>query len=155
MASLGDHKVEHCHRRSVTQVVWLPRTAQIDYKGRLLEEEYQGELSNQFVSISLDGQLLFWDLRFEDIARGKHPKIGRRMRGSTDVGPDGKLPTSAVAAVVAVPPGAPWWCGELGLCHMVNSFVGVNDDPVPSEKEDVPDLIPDHRCKFVACSRRW
>ena len=35
---------------------------------------------------------------------------------------------------------------------MVNSFVGVNDDPVPSEEEDVPDLVPDHRCKFVACS---
>jgi len=152
MASLGDHKVEHCHRRSVTQVVWLPRNAQIDYKGRLLEEEYQGEHSNQFVSISLDGQLLFWDLRFEDIARGKHPKVGRRMRGSTDVGPDGKLK--------AVPWQPLWKChlahpagvGELGLCHMVNAFVGVGDDPIPSTEEDVPDLVPDHRCKFVACS---
>jgi len=73
LCSLGDHKVEHCHRRAVTQVVWLPRNAQIDYKGRLLDEEYQGSESNQFVSISLDGQLLFWDLRYEDIARGKHP----------------------------------------------------------------------------------
>ena len=151
MASLGDHKTEHCHRRTVTQVLWLPRNAQIDYKGRLLDSEYQGDYSNQFVSISLDGQLLFWDLRFEDIARGKHPKIGRRMRGSTDVGPDGKLPQ--------VPWQPLWRChlahpvqGELGLCHMVNSFVGVNDDPVPSTEEDVPDLIPDHRCKFVACS---
>ena len=115
MASLGDHKTEHCHRRSVTQVLWLPRTAQIDYKGRLLDEEYQGDHSNQFVSISLDGQLLFWDLRYEDIARGKHPKIGRRMRGS--------------AELKSVPWQPLWRChlahpagvGELGLCHMVNS----------------------------------
>jgi WD40 repeat protein len=152
MASLGDHKVEHCHRRSVTQVVWLPRDGQIDYKGRLLDSEYQGEHSNQFVSISLDGQLLFWDLRFEDIARGKHPKIGRRMRGSTDVGPDGKLPQVPWQPLWRCHLAHPGGVGELGLCHMVNGFVGVNDDPVPSEEEDVPDVIPDHRCKFIACS---
>lgn len=152
LASLGDHKVDACHKRSVTGITWLPRDRQIDYKGKLLGEEYRGEHSSQFVSISFDGHLLFWDVRYEAIAKGKHPKVGRRQRGSTD----------SIDGRVKIIPWQPLWkchltrvgegVGELSLVHLVSDFVGVGDEPIVSEEEDTPDTVVDHGGKFLACS---
>jgi hypothetical protein len=68
---------DHSHKRMITGVSWLPAHTQINARGRLLSKEYLTEETNQFFTISGDGQIMFWDIRFEDIMMGKLPHVAK------------------------------------------------------------------------------
>ena len=68
---------EHSHKRMVTDIAWLPPGTQINAKGKLLPKKNLNNLSNQFLTLSGDGTIFFWDIRFEDIMRGKLPYIAK------------------------------------------------------------------------------
>jgi WD40 repeat protein len=65
------------HKRMVSDMVWLPPHIQINTKGHLLAHEHLSKLTHQFYSISGDGQVIFWDIRFEEIMQGKLPHIAK------------------------------------------------------------------------------
>ena len=54
--------VEHSHRRTITDVVWLPSTLDMTEKGKLLRRPDTGAEQREFMTIAADGQVLFWDL---------------------------------------------------------------------------------------------
>lgn len=70
---------DHSHRRGmVADLCWLPSHTQINARGHLLADRYLTDnISNQFFTISGDGQIIFWDIRFEDIIMGKLPHIAK------------------------------------------------------------------------------
>ena len=51
--------IEHSHHRTLTDLHWLPADMQVDATGKIHREN----LTNQFVTCSLDGRILFWDMR--------------------------------------------------------------------------------------------
>lgn len=68
---------ESSHKRMVADIVWLPSHVQINMKGRLLPKEHLTSDSYQFFTVSGDGHVLFWDIRFEEIMMGKLPHIAK------------------------------------------------------------------------------
>ena len=58
-------------------IAWLPCHVQINAKGQLLAKQYLTSETHQFFTISGDGYVLFWDIRFEDIMMGKIPHIAK------------------------------------------------------------------------------
>jgi WD40 repeat protein len=67
------------HRSAVKSISFLPSNVEFDKKnvGQFLERAATTEPnSDQFLSLSEDGQLLFWDLNFADAKGTKTTKIG-------------------------------------------------------------------------------
>ena len=97
---------------------WVDHVSLRSY-GLLLDKSLCDGPTNQFVTVSGDGQVLFWDVRYAEIAAGNLPKVGRRQGKQDDKpGKDGK------------PVAAPWLplfrmqlkrlegVGELSLCRV-------------------------------------
>lgn len=68
---------DHSHKQMIADISWLPPHLQINAKGLLLSREHITETSNQFLTISGDGSILFWDIRYKDILMGKLPYIAK------------------------------------------------------------------------------
>jgi hypothetical protein len=54
------------HRNPILSIEWLPIGLEIDWKRKpitLVPKEKTSSEHNQFFTVSMDGQLLFWDLR--------------------------------------------------------------------------------------------
>lgn len=77
VAPLAVSQIDFSHRRMVADLAWLSPRTQVNSRGQLLDEEHLGATSHQFVTASGDGQVLFWDTRFVDIAEGKLPWIAK------------------------------------------------------------------------------
>jgi len=69
--------VDHSHKKSVSDLFWLPPSTQINYRGQLVAEEFLDGQSYQFITVAGDGQLLVWDTRFEQIANDELRHVGR------------------------------------------------------------------------------
>ena len=69
--------VDHSHKRCVADLVWLPANTQINYRGQLMGTEHLDGNSYQFVTVSGDGMVMVWDIRFEEIAQDELKHIGR------------------------------------------------------------------------------
>ena len=56
--------VDLSHKRTVSDLVWLPPTLEVNEKGRISRKEADAKQpTQQFCTLAADGQLLFWDLR--------------------------------------------------------------------------------------------
>ena len=55
--------IEFSHRGPVTDLTWIPKELEILNNGDVIDTTSNPE-HYQFVSVSLDGQVFFWDLRF-------------------------------------------------------------------------------------------
>ncbi len=55
--------IEFSHRGPVTDLTWIPKELEILNNGETIDTPSNQE-HFQFVSVSLDGQVFFWDLRF-------------------------------------------------------------------------------------------
>jgi WD40 repeat protein len=55
--------IEFSHRGPVTDITWIPKELEVLNNGDIIDTTSNPE-HNQFVSVSLDGQVFFWDLRF-------------------------------------------------------------------------------------------
>lgn len=60
--------IDHSHKKCVADLLWLPPTTQINYRGQLVGQEYLDGNSYQFVTVAGDGLVMVWDIRFEAIA---------------------------------------------------------------------------------------
>ena len=65
------------HRRYVADLVWLPPESHINAKGKLLSKEHWPTHSFQFITISGDGYVMIWDIRYQEILEGKLPHIAK------------------------------------------------------------------------------
>ncbi len=68
---------EHSHKQMVADLCWLPANVQINNQGKQLDDAHLSETTSQFVSVSGDGQILFWDVRFMEIMEGKLSHIAK------------------------------------------------------------------------------
>jgi len=69
--------VDHSHRKSVADLFWLSPTTQINYRGQLVGEEHLDGKSHQFITVSGDGYIMIWDIRYEKIFNDELRHIGR------------------------------------------------------------------------------
>lgn len=69
--------VDHSHKRAVSDMFWLPPHIQINYRGQLVGSEYLDNNCYQFVTVAGDGQILVWDIRYEQIGNDELRHIGR------------------------------------------------------------------------------
>ena len=123
--------IDTTHRRAVADLVWLPAKCQVDYRGQILSAEHTEGPSYQFLTVSGDGQVLFWDTRFRDIADGKFPHIGRRVPPDRKEGSGGSKHTNTT-------PWVPLYrvqlkrlegVGELSLCKVCHGLKPPTGDP--------------------------
>mmetsp|Transcript_17406 Transcript_17406/g.18148 ORF Transcript_17406/g.18148 Transcript_17406/m.18148 type:complete len:887 (+) Transcript_17406:60-2720(+) len=69
--------VDHSHKRAVSDIFWLPSHVQINYRGQLVSNEYLDGNCYQFITVAGDGQILVWDIRYEQIGNDELRHIGR------------------------------------------------------------------------------
>lgn len=69
--------LENSHSKSVSDLFWLPPDTQINSRGQLVPPEFLDRNSYQFITISTDGILSVWDIRFDKIALDELKHIGR------------------------------------------------------------------------------
>lgn len=69
--------VDYSHKRSVSDIFWLPATTQINFRGQLVSDEFLDGNSYQFVTISADACIMVWDIRFQEILLDEVKHIGR------------------------------------------------------------------------------
>ena len=121
-------QLDATHKRGVADLKWLPRDCQVDYRGNRLAEEWRGDTSNQFVTISGDGYMLFWDVRYEKIAKGELPRVGRRAKRVEDKKSEkAKIPWGPLWKIQLKRPEG---VGELSLCRLCRGFeaMKIGDD---------------------------
>ncbi len=113
---------DHSHRRGmVADMCWLPPHTQINARGHLLSDKYLTDgISNQFFTISGDGQIIFWDVRFEDIMMGKLPHIakvkGAKQSHNQNDDKNSEFVTNRWAPLFKIKPKRLSGTGELSLC---------------------------------------
>ncbi len=72
------------HKMSILDMAWLPSGIQVDCHGNLLGSEHIDGNSYQFTTVAADGLCIFWDTRYQEIAKGQLPHISRRPRASSN-----------------------------------------------------------------------
>ncbi|CEG49011.1 Cytoplasmic dynein intermediate chain [Plasmopara halstedii] len=101
--------IDVSHRRPVADLQWLPAGVEINSRGHIVISP-NSDTVTQFVTISADGQVLFWDLRFKD------PKYGHSIRSKVDKSgsKDGTfdVPFVPIYSITLTKPDGP---GELAL----------------------------------------
>lgn len=69
--------VDYGHKKCVADLFWLPPNVQINYRGQLVGNEHLDDKSYQFITVAGDGQVMVWDIRYEQIANDELRHIGR------------------------------------------------------------------------------
>ena len=69
--------IDHCHKRAITDIFWLPPTIQINYRGQIVSNDHVDGNSYQFITISTDAVVMVWDIRYEEIAQNAVPWVGK------------------------------------------------------------------------------
>jgi WD40 repeat protein len=69
--------IDYSHKKAVSDIMWLPADVQINYRGNLVAAEHLDGQQHQFVTISGDGMIAVWDIRFRQIAAEELKHIGR------------------------------------------------------------------------------
>lgn len=69
--------VDHSHKKCVADLLWLPPTTQINYRGQLVAEEHLDGGCYQFITVAGDGLIMVWDTRYERIYNDELRHIGR------------------------------------------------------------------------------
>jgi hypothetical protein len=76
--------VDGSHKRCVADLVWLPPSTQINFRGQLVGPEHLDGHSHQFITVAGDGMVMVWDTRFEQIALGELKHIGRAKQAQQE-----------------------------------------------------------------------
>lgn len=69
--------VDYSHKRPITDLFWLPANTQINYRGQLVAAEHLTDEQFQFVTVSGDGHVMVWDIRYEQIYNDELRHVGR------------------------------------------------------------------------------
>lgn len=77
LAPILQSSIDHSHKKGVADIFWLPADTQINFRGNLVNEEYLDGQQYQFITISGDGCVFVWDIRYKEIAREELKHIGR------------------------------------------------------------------------------
>ncbi|KAJ8604845.1 hypothetical protein CTAYLR_001065 [Chrysophaeum taylorii] len=151
--------LDQTHRRVVTDLCWLPAHAQVNFRGQLLEEEEHGttSMSNQFLTVSGDGQVMVWDVRYKDIAEGKLPRLGRKLNlGGAKDDLKGSSSSNNNNNNNKPPPAIPWYplfkmqlkrlegVGDLSICRVCH---GIGDPQTGLDDKGI-----DRRSEFLCSS---
>eukprot|EP00633_Aureoumbra_lagunensis_P004785 CAMPEP_0197317500 /NCGR_PEP_ID=MMETSP0891-20130614/47301_1 /TAXON_ID=44058 ORGANISM="Aureoumbra lagunensis, Strain CCMP1510" /NCGR_SAMPLE_ID=MMETSP0891 /ASSEMBLY_ACC=CAM_ASM_000534 /LENGTH=968 /DNA_ID=CAMNT_0042807517 /DNA_START=122 /DNA_END=3028 /DNA_ORIENTATION=+ len=126
--------LEQTHKRGVVEIYWLPPECQIDYRGQILEST--DKMSHQFVTIAGDGQLLFWDVRYKDIAEGKLPLVGRRLAFGAELKPGKEIHTTPWNPLYRVQLKRLEGVGDFTLCKFLHTHTN-NDDKNKDRRSEI------------------
>jgi WD40 repeat protein len=134
--------VDHSHKRCVADLVWLPPTTQVNYRGQLVGQEHLDGNSYQFVTVAGDGMVMVWDIRYEEIAQDELKHIGRAKHFMLEKAASKDAPQKPVwAPIYKAPLKRLEGVGELSLCK-VN--VSGNLKPAVASGTTLPGDIRSH-----------
>jgi dynein intermediate chain 3, axonemal len=77
LAPILQSSIDFSHKKGVADIFWLPPDTQINFRGNLVADEHLDGQQYQFITISGDGCVFVWDIRYKDIAREELKHIGR------------------------------------------------------------------------------
>ena len=115
---------EHGHTRMVADICWLPAHVQINSRGCLLDKAYTSDTSSQFFTVSGDGQIIFWDVRYRDIMAGKLPHIAKIKQSKQALDSDQDFPMMKWMPLFKIKPKRLEGTGELSLCKVLFPSTG-------------------------------
>lgn len=76
--------VDFSHNKAVADLFWFPPNTQINYRGQLVSQEHLDGKCYQFMTVAGDGQLMVWDIRYEEIFNDTLKHIGRTKHVPTE-----------------------------------------------------------------------
>lgn len=111
--------VDYSHKRTVADLVWLPPNTQVNYRGQLVGQEHLDGNSYQFVTVSGDGVVMVWDIRYEEIAQDELKHIGRAKHFMLEKAASKDAPQKAIwVPIFKAPLKRLEGVGELSLCKV-------------------------------------
>ena len=109
---------EHGPKRNVGDLSWLPPHVHINAQGQILHQDLVSKTSFQFFTVSGDGQIHFWDVRFLEIMQGKLPHIAKVKQSSKQgFEDDDDFPIVKWLPLFKIKPKRLKGSGELSLCR--------------------------------------
>lgn len=110
---------EHGHKQMVADLCWLPAHIQINTQGQLLDNVDLSGTSSQFFTVSGDGQILFWDVRYKEIMAGKLPHVAKVKQSKQTMEFDKDFPMMKWVPLFKIKPKRLEGSGELSLSRVV------------------------------------
>lgn len=99
----------------VADLCWLPPRIQINTKGKVIDPCHLTNTSHQFLTVSEDGQLIFWDIRFKEILEGQLPHIAKVKKQVFDY--DADFPFIKWMPIYKIKPKQLIGSGNISFCH--------------------------------------
>jgi len=127
--------IDVSHRKTVAELSWLPPSTQINSRGQLLSSEHLTGSTNQFVTIAGDGQVLIWDIRFEEIAEGNLPHVHKpKVQQLYDKkGEKISIPWTPLFRLQLKQPER---VGDIPLCKLALSYPGEENISTPNKVDE-------------------
>lgn len=123
--------IDYSHRNPVSDICWLPAGTEITHNGHICTTD--DTVTFQFVTISGDGQVMFWDTRYKDPAH----RSSTKLKSDKTIGKDG-LPEVFFTPLYKIVLNKTDGIGEHGLRRIVLEKV----KPDPQDKNNT---IPSSR----------
>jgi WD40 repeat protein len=132
--------IESSHKKTVRRVRWLATDAQVNAQGSHLPQEVIGSFSQQFLSVSEDGNVLVWDLRFKEISEGDYPSIAKsKVIQVEKTGGNAQIPLFSPIRRVQVK--RTQGVGDMTLCQCVcnlhESFKDNQEESLPGDEQEL------------------
>jgi WD40 repeat protein len=109
---------EHGPKRTVGDLCWLPPHIHINAQGQILHQDFVSKTSFQFFTVSGDGQIYFWDVRFLEIIQGKLPHIAKVKQSSKQgFDTDDDFPVAKWLPLFKIKPKRLQGSGEISFCR--------------------------------------
>lgn len=123
---------EHGPKGMVADICWLSPPIQISAKGKMIEPSLLSNQSSQFLSVSGDGQILFWEIRFRELMEGKLPHIAKVKKQTVDFDED--FPYIKWLPLYKVKPKHLFGSGNISFCRAIVPFTdNIHNDFKPTE----------------------
>lgn len=133
--------VDFSHKKPVADLLWLSPNVQINYRGQIIGSEHIDGQCYQFISVAGDGQVMVWDVRFEEIANDELRHIGRSKHIAQEKaqGKDNNAMQPSLCPILRAHLKRLEGVGELSLCKVCCNLMvkqqntsnksGINGDP--------------------------
>ena len=158
--------IDQSHRRTITDIQWLPSWLDMSEKGKLTRKPDTGAEQQQFLTVSADGQVLFWDLQkaLQAVADEQKTKDEKEKEKSRKEGwwpthkvalthPDSSVEPSCVHVIFDVPDDAEAACRLFSVTEE-GEIISIDlSNPGTDSQRGVRSVIAGHHSPCCALQR--
>jgi FOG: WD40 repeat len=116
---------EHGPKGIVTDLCWLPPEIQINAKGKRIDPCHLKGTSDQFITVSADGLIAFWDIRFKEILEGKLPYVAKVKKQALEY--DDDFPFVNWMPLYKIKPKQRFGSGNISFCQAFIPMFSYNE----------------------------